>query len=97
MLCAGDHSMTNESMYEYFIDNEQTVGHSSMAIGLREVKNDVYCSNVSLRNKLPVTDDVYSFRSDYEMRVYSSGCYYMDEESGEWKGHGLKVGASTNH
>ncbi|CAF1347188.1 unnamed protein product [Adineta ricciae] len=97
LLCAGDYSMTNESVYGYFIDNEQTVGHSSMVIGLREVEDDVYCSNTSLRNELPITDDVYSFRSDYEMRVYSSGCYYMDEESGEWKGNGLKVGASTNH
>ncbi|CAF1615089.1 unnamed protein product [Adineta ricciae] len=97
LLCAGDCSMTNESVYGYFIDNEQTVGHASMVIGLREVEDDVYCSNASLRNELPITDDVYSFRSDYEMRVYSSGCYYMDEESGEWKGNGLKVGASTNH
>ena len=97
MLCAGDYSMTNESVHEYFVDNEQTVGHSSMVIGLREMDNDVHCSNASLRNELPVTDDGYSFRSDYEMRVYSSGCYYMHEESGEWKWDGLKVGASTNH
>jgi len=32
---------------------------------------------------------------EYEYRVYSSGCYYLNKES-EWKGDGLRVGEKTN-
>jgi len=33
--------------------------------------------------------------SEYEYRVYSSGCYYLNKEN-EWKGDGLRVGPKTN-
>ena len=32
---------------------------------------------------------------EYEYRVYSSGCYYLNKEH-EWKGDGLRVGPKTN-
>jgi len=32
---------------------------------------------------------------EYEYRVYSSGCYYLNKEN-EWKGDGLRVGPKTN-
>jgi len=32
---------------------------------------------------------------EYEYRVYSSGCYYLNKEN-EWKGDGLRVGSKTN-
>jgi len=32
---------------------------------------------------------------EYEYRVYSSGCYYLNKEN-EWKSDGLRVGRKTN-
>jgi len=32
---------------------------------------------------------------EYEYRVYSSGCYYLNKEN-EWKSDGLRVGLKTN-
>ena len=32
---------------------------------------------------------------EYEYRVYSSGCYYLNKEN-EWKSDGLRVGGKTN-
>ena len=32
---------------------------------------------------------------EYEYRVYSSGCYYLNKEN-EWKSDGLRVGPKTN-
>ncbi|UJR17142.1 hypothetical protein I4U23_004038 [Adineta vaga] len=94
LLCSFD--LSNESIYRYFVNNQQTLGHSSLVIGLREVNSDVECLNSSLKSKLPLINERYNFSSNYEMRVYTSGCYYLDEMN-EWKSDGLIVGSLTNH
>jgi hypothetical protein len=37
-----------------------------------------------------------SFLSDFSMRVYTSGCYYMDVETGKWLSDGMEVLETTN-
>ncbi|CAF4417841.1 unnamed protein product, partial [Adineta steineri] len=54
-----------------------------------------YCSNNSSINTLPITDEPYDFTSNYELLIYTSGCYYLDE-SNNWKSDGLTVGPLTN-
>ncbi len=89
---------TNESIYTYFIDNQQTSGHQSLIFGLRELNSaeiiDV-CSNSSIKNP-PITNQRYNFTSNYELRTYTSGCYYLDQNN-QWKSDGLIVGPLTNH
>ncbi|UJR16672.1 hypothetical protein I4U23_003572 [Adineta vaga] len=93
LLCPFD--LTNESIYIFFLDNQATLGHRSLVMGLRELDSNVYCSNYSL-NQPPITNEKYNFTSNYELRVFTSGCYYLDEND-EWKSDGLIVGSSTNY
>lgn len=91
---------SSDSLYTYFLDNQQTQNHQSLIFGLRELSSDEvleYCSNNSSINALPVTDESLNFTSDYLLRIYTSGCYYFDSETNKWKSDGLIVGPRTNY
>ena len=88
--------LTNESIYRYFIDNQQTLGHQSIIIGLRELNSTEIvniCSNSSLNNP-PITNQRYNFTSNYELRLYASGCYYRDQNN-NWQSDGLVVSLNS--
>jgi hypothetical protein len=90
--------LTNESIYTFFIDNQKTVGHQSVIVGLRELnltEMTHVCSNSSITQP-PITNDHFNFTSDYELRIYTSGCYYLDVNN-NWQSDGLVVGPLTNH
>lgn len=53
-----------------------------------------HCSNPLIETS-PIINEVYNFTSDYEIRIYRSACYYLDE-SNQWKTDGLRVGNKTN-
>ena len=53
------------------------------------------CSNSSRQNP-PVTDEKCNFTANYELRLYTSGCYYLDKNN-QWKSNGMRVGLLTNH
>ncbi|CAF0849209.1 unnamed protein product [Adineta steineri] len=93
-------NLTNDDIYRYFIDNQQTPGHQSLIFGIRELNStemNNYClNNSSINTSLPITDESFNFTSNYELRIYTSGCYYLDENN-NWKSDGLIVGSSTNH
>ncbi|CAF4156054.1 unnamed protein product, partial [Adineta steineri] len=91
-------NLTNDDIYRYFIDNQQTPTHQSLIFGIRELNSteiNNYCLNNSSINTLPITDESINFTSNYELRIYTSGCYYLDE-SNNWKSDGLIVGSLTN-
>jgi hypothetical protein len=85
--------LTNESIYTYFIDNQQTSGHQSIVFGLRELNStetiDV-CSITSINSNAPITNEQLNFTSNYELRIYTSGCYYLDTNN-NWQSDGLEV------
>ncbi len=90
--------MTNKSVYTYFIDNQKTVGHQSVIFGVRELTSSEIinvCSNSSITQP-PITNDHFNFTSDYELRIYTSGCYYLDANN-NWQSDGLVVGPLTNY
>ncbi|CAF0846743.1 unnamed protein product [Adineta steineri] len=93
-------SLTNDDIYRYFIDNQQTPGHQSLIFGIRELNStemNNYCLNSSsINTSLPITDESINFTSNYELLIYTSGCYYLDENN-NWKSDGLIVGSLTNH
>ncbi|CAF1320727.1 unnamed protein product [Adineta steineri] len=92
-------NLTNDDIYRYLIDNEQILGHQSLIYGIRELNStemNNYCLNSSSINTcLPITDEPFNFTSNYELRLYTSGCYYLDENN-NWKSDGLIVGSLTN-
>jgi hypothetical protein len=93
LLCPSN--LTNESIYTYFIDNQQTAGHQSVIFGLRELNSTEvidYCSQSQITNP-PITDKRFNFTSNYELRLYTSGCYYLDANN-NWQSDGLIVSAA---
>lgn len=90
--------MKTKSIYTYFIDNQKTVDHQSVIFGLRELNSremTSVCSNSSL-NSPPITNERFNFTSNYELRIYISGCYYFDKNN-NWQSDGLIIGSLTNH
>ncbi|CAF4336448.1 unnamed protein product, partial [Adineta steineri] len=91
--------LTNDDIYRYFIDNQQTPGHQSLIFGIRELNSteiNNYCSNnSSINTSLPITDESFHFTSNYELLIYTSGCYYLGDNN-NWKSDGLIVGSLTN-
>ncbi len=84
--------LTNESIYRYFLNNQQTSGHQSVIFGIRELNSTEIinvCSNSSIENP-PITNQRFNFTSNYQLRIYTSGCYYLDENN-QWKSDGLLV------
>ncbi|CAF0990631.1 unnamed protein product [Adineta steineri] len=92
-------NLTNDDIYRYFIDNQQTPGHQSLIFGIRELNStetNNYClNNSSINTSLPITDESINFTSNYELLIYTSGCYYLDVNN-NWKSDGLIVGSLTN-
>ena len=96
ILCHLD--MTKANMYTYFIDNQQALTHRSVVFGLRELnatETADACSSSAVQ-RLPITDQRMNFTANYELRTYTSGCYYLDSKN-QWQADGVVVGALTDH
>ena len=83
--------LNNEGNYVYFLDNDQTANHHSIIFGIRqlnEVEMNRFCGNdVFLR---PTLTEPFHFTSDYQLRLYQSACFYLDEYN-QWQSDGLLV------
>ncbi|CAF1216235.1 unnamed protein product, partial [Adineta ricciae] len=93
LLCPSN--LNVDDIYTYFIDNQLTVGHQSVIFGIRELNSTDYCLNQSLSNP-PILNEPFKFSTNYELRIYTSGCYYLDSNN-NWQSDGLVVGSATNH
>ena len=88
-----------QDFHSFFVDNDQTRNHKSLVFGLRELNSSEivsYCSNNRSQLNPPITNQRFNFTSNYKLRVYSSGCYFLDENN-QWNDRGLQVGNKTNH
>ena len=54
-----------------------------------------YCSSAAITSP-PITNHQYNFTANYQLRIYTSGCYYLNENN-QWKSDGLVVGSRTNY
>ena len=88
-----------KNFHLFYVDNEKTRNHQSLVFGLRELNSSEmvsYCSNNNSQLNPPITNQRVNFSSNYKLRVYSSGCYFLDENN-QWNDRGLRVGNLTNH
>jgi len=88
-----------ENFHSFFVDNEQTRNHQSLVFGLRELNSSEigsYCLHNNSQLNPPITNERFNFTSNYKLRVYSSGCYFLDENN-QWNDQRLRVGNLTNH
>jgi hypothetical protein len=84
---------TNNNIYTYFLNNQLTVGHQALIFGLRELNStemNTFCSNQSVNINPPITDKPFNFTSNYQLRIFTSGCYYLDSNN-NWQSDGLVV------
>lgn len=84
-------NLTYDKYYTYFINNEYISSHQSIVIGLREL-NSIEMEQICFNHSLLTIDLLTSstFSSNYELRVYTSGCYYLDSNN-NWQSDGLIV------
>jgi hypothetical protein len=68
------------SRYTYFIANDRISHHQWAILGIREMKE---CTQDNLNHNI-------QFTSDYSIRIYTSGCYYLDNNN-NWQSDGLMV------
>ena len=77
-----------------FIDNRRLDSHHSVVFGIRELNQtefDHYCTNLSTVNMQAIRfASAMNFSANYQLRVYTSGCYYADGNY-DWKSDGLWV------
>ncbi len=92
-LVCSHSDVTKDGIYTYFIDNQRASHHQSVIFGLRELNSseiEHFCSNISSNNGLPISTEPFNFSSNYELRTYTSGCYYLDSNN-NWQSDGLLV------
>lgn len=82
--------LSSEDTFVQFIDNQHLSNHHSVIIGIRELKSEELAQFSLETDVLPTFDEFYHFTNNYELRVYMSGCYYLDEDN-EWRSNGLIV------
>ena len=90
---------SNDSLYTYFLNNQQTSDHKSIVFGLREMialEMSQFCgSNASINANLPTSNDPFVFSANYALRTYRSSCYYLSA-SNTWTTDGLVVSGSLS-
>ena len=89
LFCSSD-------LYSYFLDNEQTASHRSIIFGIRQLTTteaNRWCTNPSMQGDPPRSDQPFRFTGNYELRLYTSGCYYLDADH-RWQSDGLLVKCS---
>ncbi len=89
--------LSADHVYRYFLDNQVTKDHASLIFGVRELNSTElthFCSNQSMNRTLPIPHQPFHFTSDYQLQIYTSGCYYLDEINHQWRSDGLLVSFS---
>ena len=88
----------SSNLHTYFLDNQQTTGHRSIIFGIRELnaaEADDLCINPIVQNPTPRIDQAFRFTDNYELRLFTSGCYYLDADH-RWRSDGLLVSVSLS-
>ncbi|CAF4198684.1 unnamed protein product, partial [Rotaria magnacalcarata] len=84
LLCSSN--ISDDGIHKYFINNNRTAKHRFVIVGLRELNTSEVCSNKSLTP--PITDQPFNFSANYELRTFTSACYYLDSNN-NWQSDGL--------
>ncbi|CAF1236168.1 unnamed protein product [Adineta ricciae] len=84
LLCPKDRK-NNSLKYIYFLPNTLISHHQWAVLGIRELK----------KCKINGQHGDNRFSSDYSIRMYTSGCYYLHKDQ-TWQSDGLTVGKESN-
>jgi len=73
--------LSSDDLYTFYLDNGQTSHHHSLIFNLQELDSSDCSKNFLFKQY---------FTSDFYLRIYTSGCYYLDKYN-DWQSDGLKV------
>ena len=85
-------------LHTYFLDNQKTANHRSIVFGTRELnmtEASRWCTHQFTQRDPPRSDQPFRFTDNYELRLFTSGCFYLDADH-RWRSDGLLVGPLTN-
>ena len=91
--------LCNSTLYTFFLNNEETAGHHSIIFGVRQLnasEADHWCLNQSIGVDPPRSDEPFRFTDNYELQLFTSGCFYLDAEH-RWRSDGLVVSEIILH
>jgi hypothetical protein len=86
------------SLHTYFLDNQQTTGHQSIVFGIRQLNAaevNHWCTNQSTKADPPRSDGAFHSTDNYELRLFTSGCFYLDADH-RWRSDGLLLSISLS-
>ena len=101
-------SSANDSFYLFFLNMKQMTGFKGYAYyAIRELipaERDVHCNSSEPgqfyygQNKTikPPVLETLNFTGDFEIRTFSSGCFYYSEDTGFWQTEGMEILADSN-
>ena len=89
-----DFNLVGDKWYDWFIDREKVSNNTGeWYFGVVSLKNpdhpNLAKGNCKGMSKGDLTDQ-FGFQR-YEMRIFTGGCYYFNEETEEWEGTGVSV------
>ncbi|RNA25490.1 polycystin-1-like isoform X2, partial [Brachionus plicatilis] len=88
-------NLTQHVQLTFFMNISQVKGHKGFTgYGIRQLTQtelDSHCPNSSLTEPPVISNDSQLFTSDFSVRVYTSGCYYLDKYSGKWRSDGMEI------
>lgn len=88
-------NQTQYSQFTFFMNIGQVKGRKGFTgYGIRELTHteiNSFCPNNSLNEPPLINNNSQLFNNDFYIRVYTSGCYYLDILSGKWRSDGMEI------
>jgi hypothetical protein len=93
-------ALTTDGFFTFALDHRETQSRQSVIFGLRQLTHNeanTACSPTltNTPSVLVTTDQPFNFTANYFLRIFSSGCYFIDAEQ-RWQTTGMKVSRETN-
>lgn len=101
IFCPDQQEISKNKSYLFFMNQTEINGFKgSVGVFLRELSADEldeYCvSKLKTHDQIPEFISNVTFNSDFYLKFFSSGCYYLNDETGWWSSHGIEIMPDTN-
>lgn len=89
---------STQNTYTFFLNQQSTNGYKGfVGFGIKELdkyEQKLHCSNKT--SYLPKFKNNINFTTNFWLRVYTSGCYYIDPTTGKWSSYGVEIQSDSN-
>ena len=101
IFCPDHQQIYNNKSYLFFMNQTEVKGFKgSVGVIIRELNDDEfdqYCISKSrAKDQIPEYISNTTFKNDFYLRFFSSGCYYLNDETGWWSSDGIEIMPDTN-